>query len=166
MTILRVLLRKLQEYLLPERSSDGIAEYAEPVDVLLAVHQRISRLAEQIKSHAELAPYPQTAEQLRQIAQEKHEIGHRLGRLIETVYGLTPNGSLPPVSGKNHWQRLIRDLEDQRDVDNVLARYEFTLIPEVPGIPDFLDRIKILHNRHRKTLIELIALADPQASQT
>jgi len=163
---LRVLLKKLQEFLLPESSSDGITNYTEPVEVLLAVYQRISGLAEQIESHAELAPYPHMVQRLRQIAQKKYELADRLKRIIETVHGAMPKGSRPPATGKNHWRRLIRDLEDQRELDNLLARFEFTIIREVPGMSDFLDRVRILHNRHRKALIELIAVSDPQASQT
>jgi hypothetical protein len=132
----------------------------------LAVYQRILGLAGQIESHAELAPYPHMGQQLRQIAQEKHTIADRLKRIIETIHGPTPKGSQPPATGKNQWRRLIRDLEDQRELDNLLARFEFTITREVPEMRDFLDQVKSLHHRHRTSLIELIAVSDPQASQT
>jgi rubrerythrin len=166
MSLLRGLLTKLQEFLLPERSRNGAAGYTEPIDVLLAVYQRMSRLAAQIESHAELAPYPHVAERLHQIAREEHEIANRLKRIVGTLHGSIRERSLPPATGKNHWQRLIRDLEDQRDVDNILAQYEFTLIPQIPDTADLLHQIKSTHSLHRLSLQELIAVADPQASQT
>ena len=83
----RYLFKKLEELLLPERRTDNGARYLEPVDVLQLIHQRISQLAQQIESHAELAPYPQVAERLRRIADEKRDIGNRLKQIIEKLHG-------------------------------------------------------------------------------
>jgi hypothetical protein len=166
MSVLRGLLKKLREFLLPERTRNGAAGYTEPFEVLLALYQHISRLAGQIKSHAELAPYPHVADRLRRIAQEEHQIGNRLKQIVETIHGSIWEGSLPLATAKNHWQRLIRDLEDQTEIDNLLAQYEFTLIPQVPGTADLMQQIKRIHSMHRQSLQELIAVADPQASQT
>ena len=118
------LFKKLEEFLLPERADDG-ARYLEPVDVLQLIHQRILQLAQQIESHAELAPYPQVAERLRQIADDKR---HRqpFERNHRNLHGSIKERSQPPAQAKNHWQRLIRDLEDQKALDDLLSRYEFT----------------------------------------
>ena len=163
---LRLLLQKLRQFLLPEANGARGDDYSEPPDVLVAIYQRISALGDQIESHAELAPYPHVRRRLRQIAQEKYEIAASLNRIIEAVNGVVPKGSRLPAIGKNHWRRLVRDLEDQRELDNVIAQFEFTLLRGVPGISNFLDRVKTLHQRHREILVELIAVADPQASQT
>ncbi len=74
----RLLLKKLGELLLPERLSDNRTRDLEPLEALLLVYQQNSRLAEQIESHAELAPYPQVAQRLRRIADEKRDVGNRL----------------------------------------------------------------------------------------
>ena len=162
----RFLLKKLRQLLLPERTGGNRTREVEPFEALLLVHQQNSRLAEQIESHAELAPYPQVAEQLRQIAAEKRDIGNRLRKIMEDSHGSIREPAPVPAIGKNHWQRLIRDLEDQRTLDDLVARYEFTLIPQIPRGSEFLDEIKRIHDRHRQSLIRLVALADPQASQT
>jgi len=162
----RLLLKKLGELLLPERLSDNRTRDLEPLEALLLVYQQNSRLAEQIESHAELAPYPQVAQRLRQIADEKRDVGNRLRKIIEDLHGSIREAAQPPATGKNHWQRLSRDLEDQRALDDLLARHEFTLVPHIPGGSEFLDEIKQIHERHRQSLIRLIAVADPQASQT
>src|SRR5262245_49955536 len=104
------LFKKLEEFLLP--GADDGARYLEPVDVLQLIYQRILQLAQQIESHAELAPYPQVAERLRQIADDKRDIGNRLKEIIENLHGSIKERSQRPATGKNHWQRLILDLED------------------------------------------------------
>jgi hypothetical protein len=162
----RLLLKKLGELLLPERLSDNRTRDLEPLEALLLVYQQNSWLAEQIESHAQLAPYPQVAQRLRRIADEKRDVGNRLRKIIEDLHGSIREAVQPPATGKNHWQRLSRDLEDQRALDDLLARHEFTLVPQIPGGSELLDEIKQIHERHRQSLIRLIAVADPQANQT
>src|SRR5262245_17104654 len=161
-----LLCKKLEAFLLPERGADDGTRHLEPVDVLQLVHQRILQLAKQIESHAELAPYPQVAERLRQIADEKRDSGDRLKEIIESLHGSIREGSQLYATGKNHWQRLIRDLEDQRALDDLLSRYEFTLTREVPGVAAFLRELERMHEAHARSLTQLIAVADPQANQT
>jgi hypothetical protein len=82
MSMLRGVLKKLREFLLPERTRNGAPGYAEPFEVLLALYQHSSRLADQIELHAELAPYPHVADRLRRIAQEERQIGNRLKQIV------------------------------------------------------------------------------------
>jgi hypothetical protein len=164
--MLHYLFKKLEELLLPERQTDDGARYLKPVDVLRLIHQRISQLAQQIESHAELAPYPQVAERLRRIAGEKRDSGKRLKQIIEKFHGSITDGLQYSAIGKNHWQRLIRDLEDQKALDDLLSRYEFIVTRQVPEVADFLRELKTIHEAHRRSLTQLIAVADPQATQT
>lgn len=161
-----LLCKKLEALLLPERSADGEARHLEPVAVLQLVHQRILQLANQIESHAELAPYPQVTERLRQIADEKRDSGKRLKEIIENLHGSIREASQLSATGKNHWQRLIRDLEDQRALDDLLSRYQFTLTRQVPAVAAFLRELEQMHTAHTRSLTQLIAVADPQANQT
>ena len=158
------LFKKIEELLLPERTSrDGVRQ---PVAVLQLIRQRVSQLAQQIESHAELAPYPQVAAQLRQIAREKYDVGNRLKKIIENRHGSITEEIPSVTTGKNHWQRLIRDLENQKALDDLLFRYEFMLSREVPELAAFLQELKTTHESHRRSLTQLIAVADPQATQT
>jgi hypothetical protein len=161
-----ILCKKLEALLLPERSGDDGARHLEPVAVLQLVHQRILQLANQIESHADLAPYPQVAERLRQIADEKRDSGKRLKGIIENLHGSIREELQLSAAGKNHWRRLIRDLEDQRALDDLLSRYEFTLTRQVPGVAAFLRELEHTHEAHTRSLTQLIAVADPQANQT
>jgi hypothetical protein len=164
--MLHYLFKKLEELLLPERQTDDGARYQEPVDVLRLIYQRISELAQQIESHAELAPYSQVAERLRRIGGEKRDNGNRLKQIIEKLHGSITEVSQHSATGKNHWQRLIRDLEDQKALDDLLSRYEFIVTRQVPEVADFLRELKTIHGAHRRSLTQLIAVADPQANQT
>jgi hypothetical protein len=158
--------KKLEAFFLPERSADDGARHLEPVAVLQLAHQRILQLANQIESHAELAPYPHVAERLRQIVDEKRDSANRLKEIIEDLHGSIREGSQLPAIGKNHWQRLIRDLEDQRALDDLLSRHGFTLIRQLPEVAVFLRELERMHEAHTRSLTQLIALADPQANQT
>ncbi len=163
-TMLGYLFKKFEELLLPERTSkDGVRE---PVDVLQLIYQRLSQLAQQIDSHAELAPYPQVAARLRQIAVEKQDMGNRLKKIIENMHGSITEGTQSVATGKNHWQRLIRDLEDQKALDDLLFRYELMLTRQVPELSEFLRELKTTHETHGRLLTQLIAVADPQATLT
>lgn len=160
------LFRKIEEFLLPERQTNGTG-YLEPLDAVRLIYQRISQLAEQIESHAELAPYPQAAERLRHIAGDKRDIANRLKQIIEALHGpITEKELRLPATGKNHWQRLVRDLEDQRKLDDLLSRYEFPMTRQFPQISDFLRELKTVHEAHLRSLAQLSAVADPQATQT
>ena len=107
---------------------------------MLLIYQQNSRLAEQIESHAELAPLSQVSERLRRIADEKRDIGERLKKMVEELHGSIREAANRPASGKNHWQRLSRDLDDQRALDDLLTAISFTLIPQIPGGSEFLDK--------------------------
>jgi rubrerythrin len=156
--------KKFEELLLPDRTErDGLRQ---PIDVLQLIHQRLVQLAQQLVSHAELAPYPQVTTRLRHIAREKEASADRLKKIIEKLHGTTATGTPSPAMGKNHWQRLIRDLEDQKALDDLLSRYDFMLGRQVPEVAEFLRELKTSHEAHRRALTQLIAVADPQATQT
>ena len=164
--MLHYLFKKVEQLLLPERQTNG-TRYLEPGDALRLIYIQILQLAGQIESHAELAPYPQVAAHLRRIAGEKQEIAQRLKQAIEVLPGSVPEENLqPPATGKNHWQRLVRDLEDQRRLDDLLSRYELRISREFPQVSDILRELKTVDEAHRRLLGQLIAVADPQATQT
>src|SRR5262245_61048950 len=96
-----LLCKKLEALLLPERTADDGARHLEPVAVLQLVHGRILQLANQIESHAKLAPYPQVAERLRQIADEKRDSGKRLKEIIENLHGSIREGSPLAATGRS-----------------------------------------------------------------
>ncbi|HEY7321152.1 MAG TPA: hypothetical protein VIE89_26595 [Candidatus Binatia bacterium] len=160
------LFKKVQQWLLPEWQSNG-TRYLQPPDAVRLIYVKILQLARQIEFHAELAPYPQVAAALRRMAGQKQAIAQRLKRIIEVLPGPVPEESLhPPATAKNHWQRLIRDLEDQRRLDDLLFQYELPISQRVPQVSDIFRELKTLDEAHRRLLGQLVAVADPQATQT
>jgi transcriptional regulator with AAA-type ATPase domain len=160
------LFKKVQDLLLPERNTDNTRPMT-AADLLVSLCEQISRLAAQLEAHAERAPYPQVTDRLRAIADEKRSIANLLKEISDNAQE-SSRGALngPPGTGKNHWERLIHDLEEQRALDDFLARYQSTLIQQFPGTADLFERIKATHEAHRRSLLKMIAVADPQANQS
>jgi transcriptional regulator of acetoin/glycerol metabolism len=161
-----LLFKKVRHLLLPERNTDNTRPMT-ATDLLVSLCEQISRLAAQLEAHAERAPYPQVTDRLRAIADEKRSIAN----LLKEIGGNAQESSRralngPPGTGKNHWERLIRDLEEQRALDDFLVRYQSTLIQQFPRTADLFERIKVTHEAHRRSLLKMIAVADPQANQS
>ncbi len=68
-------------------------------------------------------------------------------------------------SGKNHWERMVQDLEDQKTLENKIVIQAASLADEAPELSDLLKGIKAGQLSHKDTLLDLVARADPQADQ-
>ncbi|HXG53490.1 MAG TPA: hypothetical protein VNN77_18990 [candidate division Zixibacteria bacterium] len=157
---------KLRELLFPEHGGgDGASHPAEPMEILVGLFERLEHLARQLEFHAEAAPYPHVGAQLRRIAAEKHEQARWVRSLIERERGWarTPSGEL--AAGKNHWARLMQDVRDQAELENFIVAHELRLADD-PETSEILRRIKGAQDPHRRHLARLLAVADPQATQT
>ena len=156
----------VRNVLLGELKTNADFDVLAPVDFLISAHHRISRLAAQVRLHADAAPYPQFACELRRIASEKQADAEELKKRIET-FGARPWPSMPvPGSGQNHWERMNRDLKDQKSLDDFLQQQEIGVAGQETGIARLIEQLKARQAEHRKTLTKLVALADPQATQT
>jgi len=160
------LLSELRNILLSQVDDNGDFYSTNPVDVLIAIHHRISTVAGQIRSHADNAPYCQVAVQLRRIASEKQADADELKKCIESYGTRTRQRRKFSVSGKNHWQRMTRDLREQKVLDDFLQQQETRLAAGEPEIAQLIAQLRSHQDQHRKTLTTLVALADPQATQT
>jgi hypothetical protein len=136
-----------------------------PVEALTAIYSRLTQLAGQLEDHADCAPYPYVASRLRQIAREKQNNAASIKQHIERRGGWVTEVSIVPASGKNHWQRMMRDLNDQRELEHFLYLCEPRLTRDSPELVDLLQRLTVSEAAHRAALIQLLAAADPQAPQ-
>jgi len=157
--------KKLKDFFFPDRGNDNYSRSAAPVDSLLGAYELISKLASQIESHAGRAPYPHVAQQLRRIAAEKHDSARRIKSMIEDLGEQMEPIASEPAPGKNHWERLNVDLQNQRMLDNFLLGLDSNA-GEIPQLAEILQELKIDQKSHRRSLSNLLALADPQANQT
>ena len=134
--------------------------------VLADDYRELARLANQLKLHAEKAPYPFVAERLQQMAAEKEK---SIGVLFENIEQLGArvakfDSSIP--SGRNHWERMHQDVEDQKRVEARLTDDISYLALEAPGHSQLLRQLVEVERRHKAALLDLLARADPQAEQT
>jgi bacterioferritin (cytochrome b1) len=147
-------------------AGNGISQNPDPRDALLNSYRDLSNLARQISAHANKAPYPHVAAGLRRIAEEKQSSADLLREKI-LGFGSRPDEISREIkSGKNHWERLVEDLNDQTAVENRLLQRAALLNEISPETAELLRQIADSHRNHRKVLLDLIARADPQAEQT
>jgi hypothetical protein len=69
-------------------------------------------------------------------------------------------------SGKNHWERMTKDLEAQKAFEGVLRDHASLLAPRDPELSRLLIDMVNSERPHKETLFQLVMRADPQASLT
>jgi hypothetical protein len=155
---------KLRSILRTETREDGPIKPKNPHEILKASYHDLCRLAEQIDEHAQKAPYPHTTRRLSAIAAEKRSIAARLKDKMLSL-GVRPEESKFDLkAGKNHWERIAKDIEDQRTLENQFQEYAVLLAEEAPEISDLLKTMTAEQTQHREALLDLLARADPQAN--
>ena len=164
--MIRELWKKLQAIVRLASARNGKPDALDPVEVLSIDYQNLRRLAEQIGAHAERAPYPHVAQRLRQIASEKQKTATLLKEKILGL-GYDLEESQPIIkSGKNHWERMVQDLEDQKNLETSVLERAVRLADEAPEISALLRKVVAAQLPHKEILLDLVARADPQADQS
>lgn len=164
--MLAKLLKTVKTILLPENLADDGLRSMNSVQAMMAVYRRLAQLAAQIEAHADGAPYPHVAQRLRQMASEKETSAAQVKEWIERRGAWVGDVSLSRAPAPNHWQRMMRDLNDQRALEDVLLLQEPRLSAESLELAELIRRLKASQAVHRDALTRLAAVADPQATQT
>ena len=157
--------KSVKNFFFPVPSKSNHLRYETAVEGLVLAHELISHLATQIEAHAAGAPYPHMTRTLQRIASEKYEGARKLRSLIEKL------GERPRLKageskiGINHWERLNLDLQDQIALDDLLFTLELRAGEKVE-IGAMIKELRTTERSHRLVLSDLIAIADPQATQT
>jgi hypothetical protein len=158
-------LESIKNFLFPERTDNNYSRRDTPVEGLTLAHELICKLANQIEVHAAGAPYPHIRQTLEGIAIQKLESVKKLQILIEKL-GEKPRLHVgESKTGKNHWERLNFDLQDQIALDDFLFKIELKS-GEAPEIAKMIEELRRSQKIHRQLLSDLVAIADPQATQT
>jgi len=160
------LVKKITAVFNTAEPQNGETRSVGPAEALRESYRQTSNLAEQINLHAEKAPYPHVAERLRQIAGEKRSNANRLREKILGLGGRLEEAPGDTKSAKNHWERMVRDLSDQKALENSLLERAALLVEQAPELAELLRDIVAAQRPHKETLLDLIARADPQAEQT
>lgn len=159
--MIRELLKKLSAVLRCAAARNGKSKAT--VEILKADYHDLRRLAEQISNHAEKAPYPHVTQRLRQIASEKRNSTSILKEKLLSLGGGLEEFPLDLKSGKNHWERMVQDLQDQKALETSFFERTMRLADEAPEISDFLRKVVDAQLPHKEALLDLVARADPQA---
>ena len=85
--------------------------------------------------------------------------------MIEKLGGKPRLWAGEPKTGQNHWQRLNLDFQDEVALDDLLFTLELK-VGETSDIAKMIEELRSRQRSHRQILSDLIAIADPQATQT
>jgi hypothetical protein len=154
----------LKQFFFPERANDNYSRVETPAKALVLAHELLSKLANQIESHATSAPYPQIAQTLHRVATQKYDSANKLKIVIASLGEKTRSLAGEPKPGKNHWERLNLDLHDQITLDDFFLTLE--LRAGETEIAEIVKELRTSQKPHRQILSDLVAIADPQATQT
>jgi hypothetical protein len=133
-------------------------------DTLDDLLRRLVRLADQIEDHAERAPYPYIAERLRRIAKEKRLSVALLKDKLRLPAADGGGIEQDIQRGKNHWERMAQDLEEQKSFDASLHNLTLAAAEHTPDIAPLLEELARSQALHRDSLTDLLVRADPQAA--
>ena len=145
---------------------NGEAGQSDPLGLLKNSYLRLCVQVKQLAEHAEKAPYPQAAARLRQMAAEKRANADRLRQSVLKLGTTLEETPCEVRSGRNHWERVVQDLQDQKNLETKLFDQATLLAKETPDLAELLRDIAASQHPHTDILLDLVARADPQADQT
>ncbi|MGH7822743.1 MAG: ferritin-like domain-containing protein [Candidatus Binatia bacterium] len=120
-------------------------------------------LAQQLHSHAAEAPYPHAAERLRNLAELEEAQAERLRNEIVRLGGSIAPAPPAPRTGRNHWARLVCDLEDEQAAGKRYLDQAVSWEEAYPETAELLRSLGREEQAHRVWIQDLIARSDPQA---
>ncbi|MGH7858925.1 MAG: ferritin-like domain-containing protein [Candidatus Binatia bacterium] len=121
------------------------------------------RLAQQLRLHAEEAPYPHAADRLQQLAALEEAQAERLRNEILRLGGSVAPPEPSVRSARNHWARLVCDLEDEQAAGKRYLDQAVRWEEAYPETADLLRNLGREEQTHRVWIQDLIARSDPQA---
>jgi hypothetical protein len=130
---------------------------------LQASYRAESRLAKQVREHAAHAPHQAGAQMLHTIAAQQDQVLQLLREKLTTLGGTADEATEPVKTGKNHWARVLHDIEDNQ----ALERHYLERV--AAWEPDFPDAVALYRGLAQEkaqlnVLLRDVALrADPHA---
>lgn len=133
------------------------------LDELLASYRAETRLARQIRTHAEKAPHQAGAHSLRAVAEEQERLIRLLFDKIVALGGTPADETGVVKTGKNHWTRVVYDLEDNQELERRYNEQAIYWDPEVPDAAAFFSTLQREKVRLNMMLRDIALRADPHA---
>ena len=134
------------------------------IELLRDEYMKEAKDVAQFQEHADRMTYPHFRKRLLDIAEEEKAHVEWLRDKIRALGGELPEMRLPVTSGRNNWECLLADVEEERrDSSAVLARI-YTLAEEADSeITEGLRRMHEDEKRHRQEILDMLMKSDPQA---
>lgn len=146
------------------RLASGDQEAALRRELVRLQHGFVAR-AQRLSAHADQAPNARAESELSALAAAHSALAEAVGQALRER-GAEPPVPLAPAAndgGRNHWQRLVADLEAARSARAELVSGLPRLLEHDPTLADLLDRLDAGLSALLLRLRALIARADPQA---
>jgi rubrerythrin len=115
----------------------------------------------QFTRHADRMHYPQFRERLLRIAAEEQAHLTWLRDKLLALGGEIPAASLTPKAGKNAWEALLVDLEEEKRSYADLLEAMHIAEQADPELAEGLRRIREEEQRHREELLDMLVKSDP-----
>lgn len=119
--------------------------------------------AMQFTAHAERMAYPQFRERLLRIAVEEQTHVQWLREKILALGGTVPDVTVPLRQGKNSWECLRLDVEEEERDYGTLLEQMYAVEEVDPELAEGLRRIRAEERRHRAELLDMLLKSEPYA---
>jgi rubrerythrin len=134
------------------------------MELLCDEYVRGTKDVAQFQQHADKMAYPQFRKRLLQIAAEEESHVEWLRNKIRALGGEPPEVMTPVAEGKNSWECLLADAEDEGRDSAAVYGSIYTLADEPDlGIAEGLRRMYQDETRHRQEILDMLMKSDPQA---
>lgn len=134
------------------------------IEVLRADYEEQAQAAAQLTHHAYQMYYPQFRERLLRIADEEQAHVRWLREKILALNGTIPQLTLSPKPGRNSWECLLMDLEEEKQFCHAMLQQIFVADQIDPEIAEGLQRLRKDERRHRTEIEEMLMQSDANAS--
>ena len=116
------------------------------------------RQARELAGHAErLSRYPDRRERLLAIAAREEEHARWLRETIERLAGRPPEPATSPADARTNWERLIGDLEAEKEAAERMLRDATLVERDHPDVARLLEQIGREEAAHQEELVWLLA---------
>ena len=133
------------------------------VPELVSNHRAERRLVRQLHAHAELSPHQAGKDQLRAAADEQKAIAQRLSDKVTELGGECVEEDAPPTTGRNHWDRVVQDLEESQALAQRYNEQAIFWDPDLPDATQFFLALERDKKRLNAFLRDIALRADPHA---
>jgi bacterioferritin (cytochrome b1) len=140
------------------------AERQDIRDILLEDYAAEIDLADQLRRHAKrLRRHEEHRARLLAIAAREQEHARWLREAIERLGGQAPEVPSVPQDAETTWERLMIDLNAEKDAHEKLLRDAYALERDHPEIARLLLRIAEEEEAHQREIAQLLARVDRAA---